>query len=128
MIILATILTGLSLLMSVLLLVQPKVINLLDIAKLAAGAFSPIWAMIGLIGALIGGSFGALWTVPMGILSAGMMILYIWRCTRDHKGFENAFGADWSDYILPQQIKHMVKRRWSWFLKTKASLGAYLGA
>jgi len=57
----------------------------------------------------------------MGIVGAGMMIWYVWRCTRDHKGFENAFGAGWSDQILPQQAKHMVQKRWSWFLKMKAS-------
>jgi acetyl esterase/lipase len=57
----------------------------------------------------------------MGIVGAGMMIWYVWRCTRDHKGFEEAFGAGWSDQILPQQAKLMVQKRWTWFLKMKAS-------
>jgi len=57
----------------------------------------------------------------MGIVGAGMMIWYVWRCTRDHKGFENAFGAGWSDQILPRQARHMVQKRWTWFLKMKAS-------
>jgi acetyl esterase/lipase len=119
--ILATVLSGLSLLLSILFLIQLKAINSIYFAKLAAGAFSPIWVIMGAVGAIIGWGYGALWAVPMGILGAGMMILYIWRCTRDHKGFEDTFGSGWEDQIPPQQTKHMVKRRWSWFLKMKAS-------
>ena len=121
MIILATILSGLSLLMSILFPIQLKVINSIYFAKLAAGAFSPIWAIMGAVGALIGWVYGALWAVPMGILGAAMMVWYVWRCTRDHNGFEEAFGSDWEDQIPPQQAKRLLKRRWSWFLKMKTS-------
>jgi acetyl esterase/lipase len=124
MIILATILSGLSLLMSVLFLIQspkPPLGFMLLIFKLAGGGLSPYWAIIGIVGAVIGWAYQAAWAVPMGILGAGMMIWYVWRCTRDHKGFEDAFGADWSGQILPQQAKHMVQKRWTWYLKMKAS-------
>jgi acetyl esterase/lipase len=57
----------------------------------------------------------------MGILGAGIMIWYIWRCTRDHKDFDNAFGPGWSDQIPREGAKHMVQKRWTWFLKMKAS-------
>ncbi len=116
MIILAYILSGLSLLMSVLFLIKPKV-QLLFILflPLVAGALSPIWAIIGAIGAVLGWVSGAPWAVLMGILGATPMILYVWGCTRDHKGFENAFGAGWKDQITPEQARHMVKRRWSFF-------------
>jgi len=50
-----------------------------------------------------------------------MMLWYVWRCTRDHKGFEKAFGSGWEDQIPPQQAERMVKRRWSWFLRMKVS-------
>jgi acetyl esterase/lipase len=123
MITLAYILSGLSLLMSVLFLIQAK--NPLGwivmFPKMTAGALSPYWAIMGAVGALIGWVYQALWAIPMGILGAGMMIWYVWRCSRDHKGFENAFGAGWSDQILPEQAKHMVQKRWTWFLKMKAS-------
>jgi acetyl esterase/lipase len=121
MIILATIFSGLSLLLSILFLIQLKVINSIYFAKLAAGAFSSIWAIMGAVGALIGWVYGALWALPMGILGAGMMVWYIWQCTRDHNGFEEAFGSGWEDQIPPQRAKRMVKRRWSWFLKMKSS-------
>jgi acetyl esterase/lipase len=121
MIILATILSGLSLLLSILFPIQLKKINSIYFAKLAAGAFSPVWAIIGVVGALIGWIYGAYWAVPIGVLGAGMMLWYIYRCTRDHTGFDDAFGSNWEDQIPPQQAKYMVKKRWSWFLKLKAS-------
>jgi acetyl esterase/lipase len=123
MIILATILSGLSLLMSLLFLIQTKnpIGWFVMIPKAAAGALSPYWAIMGVVGALIGWVYGALWAIPMGILGAGIMIWYTWLCTRDHKGFEEAFGVGWSDQIPPGQAKRMVHKRWRWFLKTKAS-------
>ncbi|MFC1921721.1 alpha/beta hydrolase fold domain-containing protein [Chloroflexota bacterium] len=122
MIILAYTLSGLSLLMSALFLIKPRVsLLLLLFLPLTAGALSPYWAIMGVVGAVLGWAYGALWAVPMGIVGAITMILYVWRCTRDHNGFENAFGADWSDQILPEQAKLMVQKRWSWYLKLKTS-------
>jgi acetyl esterase/lipase len=126
MIILATILSGLSLLLSVLFFIQlnipsEKLPPFGVLAKLIAGAFSPYWAVMGVAGAVIGWVYQALWAVPMGILGTGIMIWFIWRCTRDHKGFDDAFGAGWSDLIPPEQARHMVQKRWTWFLKMEAS-------
>lgn len=124
MITLAYILSGLSLLMSVLFLVRspkPPQGFMVLIFKLTAGALSPYWAIIGAVGAVIGWVVQALWAILMGVVGAGMMIWYVWRCTRDHMGFEDAFGAGWSDQIPPQQAWHMVQKRWSWFLKMKSS-------
>ena len=119
MIILATILSSLSLLLSVLFLIQLKLPLgwILLFPRLAAGAFSPYWATMGIVGAIIGWAYGALWAIPLGIVGAGTMIWYVWRCTRDHNGFEDAFGSGWEDHIPPQQTKHMVKTRWSPYLK-----------
>ena len=123
MIILATILSSLSLLMSVLLLIHLRspLGWLLVFLKLPAGAMSPYWAIMGAVGAVLGWVYDALWAVPMGILGAGMMIWYIWRCTRDHNGFENTFGPGWKDKIPPESAKQMVQKRWTWFLKMNAS-------
>jgi len=122
--ILAYILSGSSLLMSVLFLVKlpmPPPGFVLLIPKLTAGALSPHWAIMGAAGAIIGGISGAYWAIPIGILGAGMMVLYVRRYTRDHNGFEDAFGAGWSDQIPPEQARKMVQKRWTWFLKMKAS-------
>jgi acetyl esterase/lipase len=123
MMILATILSGLSLLVSVLFLIRPKFPQgfYVLLPRLSAGALSPYWAIIGVAGAVLGWIYQALWAIPMGIVGAGMMIWYVWRCTRDHKGLEDAFGAGWSDQIPAEQAKHMVQKRWTWFLKMKAS-------
>jgi hypothetical protein len=94
--ILATIFSGLSLLMSLLLIIRLKV-TLLGLVlwsfKLAAGAMSPFWAIIGVVGAVLVLVYGAFWAIPIGILGAGIMIWYVIGVSRDHKGFENAFGA-----------------------------------
>jgi len=123
MIILAFILSGLSFLMSVILVVKLKFPLgwFVLFPKLTAGALSPYWAIIGVAGAVIGWAYGALWAVPIGIVGAGTMILYIWQCTRDHTDFEGTFGTDWSDHIPPEGAKLMVQKRWRWFLKMKAS-------
>jgi acetyl esterase/lipase len=89
--------------------------------KAIAGALSPYWAIVGAVGAVIGWLYQAFWAVPMGVLGAGMMICYVWRVTRDHDGFEKAFGAGWSDQIPPEQARRMVQKRWSPFLKMKAA-------
>ena len=123
MIVLATILSGLSLLMSILLLIHLR--SPLGWAvwfpKLAAAGLSPLWAIMGIVGAALGWVFQALWVIPTGLVGAGMMIWYIWRSTRDHNGLENAFGTGWSDQVPPVQAKRMVQKRWSWYLKMKAS-------
>jgi acetyl esterase/lipase len=123
MIILATTLSGLSLLMSVLLLIRlkmPQGFYVLPLRMMTV-ALSPYWAIMGLVGAVIGWFYQALWVIPMGIVGAGVMIGYVWRVTRDHNGFEKAFDASWSDQIPPEQAKRMVQTRWTWFLKMKAS-------
>jgi acetyl esterase/lipase len=122
--ILAYILSGLSLLMSVLFLIKlpmPPPGFVLLIPKLTAGALSPYWAIMGAVGAIFGGISGAYWAIPMGIVGAGMMSWFVWRCAQDHNGFEKAFGASWSDQISPEQAKKMVQNRWTWFLRMKAS-------
>jgi acetyl esterase/lipase len=120
MIMLAYILSGLSLLMSALFLIHLKspLGWIVWFPKLTAEGLSPYWAIMGAVGALIGWGYQALWAIPMGILGAGMMIGYIWQCTRDHNGFEDAFGPGWSDQIPPEQARHMLQKRWTWLLKS----------
>jgi hypothetical protein len=123
MIILATILSGLSLLMSALFLVRPKAqLLFLLFLPLVASAMSPVWTITGLAGALLGWIYGAPWAVLMGILGAGWMAWYVWRVTRAHTGFENAFGTSWEEQITPEQARKMLKRGWSIYLKKSTTL------
>jgi acetyl esterase/lipase len=128
MITLAYILSGISLLMSILLLIHLRAPLgwLLVFLKLPAGALSPVWVIMGLVGAVLGWAYQALWAIPMGVFGAGVMIWYVWRCTRDHQGFENAFGNHWKDQIPPEVANHMVQKRWKWYLKMNNSPAPYL--
>ena len=124
MMVLAYIFSCLSLLMSILLIIpQPKfpLSFWFLLPKLPAAALSPYWATIGAAGAIIGVISEVYWTVPLGILGSGIMIWYVWACSRNHGDFEKAFGTDWADKITPEQTRYMVQKRWSWFLKMKAS-------
>ncbi len=90
MIILATILSGLSLLMSVLFLIRlkfPLGFFTVWFPRLIAGALSPYWAVMGAVGAVIGVVYEAYWAIPMGLLGAGMMIWYVWRCYSGSRRF-----------------------------------------
>jgi acetyl esterase/lipase len=108
--------------MSALFLVRPNVKLLMILfLPMFAAALSPFWTVLGVVGALLGWVYGALWAVPMGIIGAGWMTWYIWRTTRDHDGFGKAFGATWKDQIPAEQTRHMLKRRWSLLLKSNVS-------
>ena len=116
--ILAYTLSGISLFMSALFLVRPKAqLLFLLFLPLVASALSPVWAITGLVGALLGWVYGAPWAMLMGILGTGWMAWYVWRVTRAHTGFENAFGTGWEEQIIPEQASKMLKRRWSICLK-----------
>ena len=121
--ILSYVLSGFSLAMMVLFFIQQKVsIGFLVLfPKLFASALAAYWAIIGAAGAVLGLIYQALLAVVMGIVSAAWMTLYVWRIARVHNGFEEAFGADWSDQIRPEQSRLMVQKRWSWFLKMNTS-------
>jgi acetyl esterase/lipase len=90
-------------------------------AKLLATALAPLWMLTGIAGALLGWCYQSLWAVSIGLPGALLMLIYILRITRDHKDFERAFGKEWMDKILPQQLQLMVKRRWSPCISLKAS-------
>ncbi|UCG22709.1 MAG: alpha/beta hydrolase [Chloroflexota bacterium] len=123
--ILATILSGLSFLMAVMLLIKHPGFTVgvffVWLPRLTAGALSPVWAIVGVAGAILGWASGAYWAIPLGILGAGVSTWYIWRCTRDHDGFEKAFGADWSEKIAPGQAEHMIRNRWTGVSKLNGS-------
>jgi len=123
MISLAYTLSGLVFFMCSLFLIRQKVsIGFLALLpKLSAMALSPYWAIIGALGAILGWIYQALWAIPMGMIGAIIMTLYAWRCTREHHGFERAFGPDWAGQIPDEQASLMMKKRWSWFLKMKTS-------
>jgi len=122
MIALAYILSGFSLFMSALFLFQPRPqLVILVILPLFAEALSPFWAIMGLAGAVLGLVYGGFWAVPMGLVAAVIMTQYVWASTRDHAGFEKAFGPGWEDQIAPKQASKMVRMRWAFIPNSKSS-------
>jgi acetyl esterase/lipase len=124
--ILATIFSGFSLLMGLLFFLLPKPRNFTTgfyvwFPKLAAGALSLVWTIMGAVGAVIGWSSEAYWAIPIGVFGAGMMVWYGYQCTREHNGFEEAFGPGWSEQIPPNQTRRMSHKRWSVYMKMSAS-------
>lgn len=120
----AYILSGLALFMGIVLVMpQPKFpLSFWSFfPKLTASALSSYWAVLGTAGAVIGAVSGAYWAVPVGMVGAGIMTWYVWKCSRSHKGFEDAFGKDWSDKIQQEKASHMALKRWAWFMKMKAA-------
>ena len=123
MLILTYFLAGVSFLMSFLYIIQPKAPLgfMVWFPKLVAGALSPLWAVMGIAGAVMGWVYKTPWAILMGSISAAMMTWYVWQCASPHTGFEKAFGKDWATRILPQQAARMSKRRWTWVLGMNAS-------
>lgn len=117
--ILAYVLSGITLLLGSTFYVQQKVPGAAPplglAAKLIAGALSPVWTLLGAAGAVIGWAYQSYLALALGIAGSSMMIWYIWQSTRDHDGFEKAFGAGWLDIISPDQAEKMLQRRWNLF-------------
>jgi acetyl esterase/lipase len=82
--------------------------------KLLAGAFAPVLAVVGLVGAAL----GLLSRVPLAVVSGGLGAIlsagYIRSVTAPHAGFERAFGPGWRDRIPAERAAHMLQRRWTW--------------
>jgi acetyl esterase/lipase len=123
---LAYLLSGLSLAVTLVHLSNPKFplgIYLLW-PKLFALALAPWWALVGALGAVLGWLSGAAWAVPMGLAGAVVLGLYVWRCTREHGGFDEAFGVGWAKRIEPVRERRMLRRRWSPYVAMKEPPGS----
>jgi acetyl esterase/lipase len=82
------------------------------IPKLAAGALSPLWLILGLMGF----GLGLLKHVPLAAAAGaiGMFCIawYLWKIIRAKIDFEGAFGTGWQKHITPQREKGLLKSRW----------------
>jgi acetyl esterase/lipase len=82
--------------------------------KLLSGAFAPVLALLGLVGAAL----GLLARAPLALISGGLGAIlsagYVQRVTAPHTGFEKAFGPGWRDRIPAERAARMLQRRWTW--------------
>ena len=124
MVILAYLLSSLSLLLGVMFFVQakpPPVGFITLFFKILATALSPLWAVTGIVGAVLGWRYQSLGAMAIGLVGTLLMLVYLWRITRDHGEFGRAFGMGWAASILPEQLRLMVKRRWSPYIRLKSA-------
>jgi acetyl esterase/lipase len=82
--------------------------------KLLAGAFAPVLALVGLVGAAL----GLLSRAPLALISGGLGAIlsagFVRRVTAPHAGFERAFGPGWRDRVPAERAARMLQRRWTW--------------
>jgi acetyl esterase/lipase len=81
--------------------------------QIAAGALSPVLAVLGLLGAGLGWLYHAPIAVAAGLLGAGISSIYIALVTAPQPGFDLAFGKDWETRLPNSPESHMLKRRWN---------------
>ena len=83
------------------------------IPQILAVVLSPVLAALALIGAGLGWLAHDPIAVALGLLSAGISVIYIVLVTVPQPGFELAFGKDWKTRIPASIESHMLKRRWN---------------
>jgi acetyl esterase/lipase len=88
------------------------------IPKVFSGAFSPLSALVGGIGTLMGILSGDAQATTTGALGMALNAEYIHANTRPHDQFERAFGPDWRQRIPPQLRERLHPRRWMGYLSS----------
>ncbi|MDP4265334.1 MAG: alpha/beta hydrolase [Bacteroidota bacterium] len=83
--------------------------------KLYVAALSPLFAFIGLFGAIVGLATGSLFIGLIGSYDVLIFCMYVYRVSRppDAPGsFEQAFGLRWEERISAEQKNHFLPKRW----------------
>jgi acetyl esterase/lipase len=108
-------LTWLSVLLSVLPLVHPRdraVKALLWLPKLLAGALSPILAIIGSLGAVLGLARRDWKLAGAGILGAGLAARFVQDVPNSNEQFDAAFGPCWEARVPLSLRSRSSRSRW----------------
>ena len=85
---------------------------LLWIAKMWAGATTPILAVIGGLGAIVGLARRDWKTTGTGLCAAVVAARHVALVTRPHDAFREAFGDDWATRIPADLRRRMSPRRY----------------
>jgi acetyl esterase/lipase len=86
----------------------------LTLPKMIAASLSPVVAVVGALGSVLGLLSKTHSALIAGGLGALLATRYVKRATAPHDGFELAFGPDWQSQITPVLAPRMLKRRWTW--------------
>jgi acetyl esterase/lipase len=82
--------------------------------KVLAGALAPVWALMGLAGALLALFARAPLALPAGLFGLAASARYVWAVAGSAGDFGRAFGPDWRERIPPHRLATMLGGRWSW--------------
>jgi acetyl esterase/lipase len=78
-----------------------------------AEALTPLLALIGAVGSVLGVLFKDIFTVSVGLFGFVTSLRHVIRVMADHKEFDRIFGEGWETYIPASQRMRMLKARWS---------------
>ena len=97
---------------------------LLWIAKMVAGAITPILAVVGGLGAIVGLARRDWRTTGAGLCAAAVAARHVALVTRPHDAFRKAFGDDWAMRIPADLRRRMSPRRYVPFQGHRAAVEA----
>lgn len=86
---------------------------LVYLLKLMAGAFAPVLAVVGSVGAGLGLLSRSYSAAIGGALGALLSAYYVRRSVAPSPILAEAFGPDWQARLAPQQTPYMLRRRWN---------------
>ena len=115
MIIPAYVLSFLCLILNISLFVhlKPPYSVFLLLFQILAMVFSPVLAVLGLLGAGLGWMYNVPIAVVAGLFATGISAIYIALVTVPQPGFDLAFGRDWKTRIPPSRESRMLRTRWN---------------
>ncbi len=96
---------------SLLTLIQPRrgwAARWLSAPKMLAGGWTPLTALTGGLGVLIGWLYRDRWALAAGLLGAAVSIRHILTVSEPRGDWEAAFGPDWAARIPPTLPSHML--------------------
>ena len=83
------------------------------IPKVLACGFSPLAAISGFLGAVLGLVYRDWRSTILGLFGTSVAARYVFKAAGSHHGFERAFGPGWEACIPPQVSQRMLSRRWT---------------
>jgi acetyl esterase/lipase len=78
-----------------------------------AEAMTPILAMMGVMGSVLGLIYKDAFSALVGLFSFITSLRHVLRVTADHKGLDEVFGQGWENRIPAAQKERMLRARWS---------------
>jgi acetyl esterase/lipase len=86
--------------------------GVLWLPKLWAGAWAPVLALAGILGALLGLNSGDYLAMTAGLFGAGLGIRHTILVTRNHDHFTQAFGESWQERIPADLHRRLGSKRY----------------